>query len=351
VATAGHDDPLTDEAADHLQRRALAGAIFDLVASSPPSVPLCIAVFGKWGEGKTTLLNFVAQRAAQSADFHVGKFNPWAARSADDLWLSFAESILQPLDPKLAGKLRYKAVARRFERLVEASSGAHWSVAGTHALVGSLLGSFARVSEDALRQALDRLGTRRLLILIDDLDRARQELVPDLLLALRELFALPRVTFLLAFDPTVVGDALVSQHRGWAEGQAFLEKVLDFQFWLLPPERQNVVALVTDECNELPFRVDMAAIADLVDVLPPNPREAKRLVRGLARLAPVVRRHGNEPIPWTEVFHLELLRRAAPMEAADLLASVPLVERLAAARSPIRRLGSEEEIMARVPRV
>ena len=48
---------------------------------------------------------------------------------------------------------------------------------------------------------------------IDDLDRATPELLPKLLLALREILDLPGFTFVLAFDNEIVADGLVTANK------------------------------------------------------------------------------------------------------------------------------------------
>lgn len=49
---------------------------------------------------------------------------------------------------------------------------------------------------------------RRLVVIIDDLDRAAPEVVPHLLLALREVFDIRECAFVLALDPRILAKGL-----------------------------------------------------------------------------------------------------------------------------------------------
>src|SRR5260370_8233332 len=91
-----------------------------------------------------------------------------------------------------------------------------------------------------IRAIQKKVKQRRLVVLIDDLDRCAPELLPQLLLSLRELLDLPGFTFLLAFDDEIVGRALTDTNPAWSDGSDFLEKILDFRFQLPPvSEKQN----------------------------------------------------------------------------------------------------------------
>jgi hypothetical protein len=51
------------------------------------------------------------------------------------------------------------------------------------------------------------------IVFIDDLDRATPELLPKLLLSLREILDLPGFTFVLAFDNEIVADGLKTANK------------------------------------------------------------------------------------------------------------------------------------------
>jgi predicted KAP-like P-loop ATPase len=143
-------------------------------------------------------------------------FAPWSARSWDDLWAEFAAAIVEALEaqnpaPKSLRKLKLKLLGRKTQKHAKQQQ-------------------FLDVDGADFQTLLSELGGRRVIIFVDDLDRVDPCLVPQLLLALRELLDLPGFVFVLAFDDKIVSKALTAYHKAWDTGQAFLEKIIDFRF-------------------------------------------------------------------------------------------------------------------------
>jgi predicted KAP-like P-loop ATPase len=80
-----------------------------------------------------------------------------------------------------------------------------------------------------------KLGPRRVVVFIDDLDRADARVIPKALLALRELLDWPNFAFVLAFDKAIVATALGEYSRAYGENaHLFLQKVIDVGFDIPP---------------------------------------------------------------------------------------------------------------------
>ncbi len=149
---------------------------------------------------------------------------------------------------------------------------------------------------------------RRLVVLIDDLDRCNPELLPQLLLSLRELLDLPGFTFLLAFDDEIVARALTENNPAWVEGSNFLEKILDFRFHLptiTEPQKKRLIDRAT--AKYCPF-VPAKSTEEIQDLLPNNPRKLKALIRSLAALGPQVTRHDPDELNWVDMWLAQMLR-------------------------------------------
>jgi hypothetical protein len=71
-------------------------------------------------------------------------------------------------------------------------------------------------------------------VFVDDLDRVRPELLPDLLLNLREALNLPNVHYVLGVSPQVVEQGLSALHKGWDNAGNFLEKIVEYPAWSAP---------------------------------------------------------------------------------------------------------------------
>jgi predicted KAP-like P-loop ATPase len=78
------DRPVTDLPEDLLGRWGLAKTIFDLISSADTNSALRIGVYGRWGEGKTSVLRFV-EAQAKRANLPVCWFSVWSAQTQQDL--------------------------------------------------------------------------------------------------------------------------------------------------------------------------------------------------------------------------------------------------------------------------
>jgi hypothetical protein len=183
----------------------------------------------------------------------------------------------------------------------------------TEALVPTLTKDIPPQRQDVERQRLSIPSDARLIVMIDDIDRGNAELMPHLLLALREVFDLPGCAFIAAFDPKTIADALPSAHPGWKATPEFLDKIIQFSFWLPVLTRQDVLALAREEVNAFPgVLVDASALGEIVDLLPANPRRLKDFFRGLWRLSRTLARHDDSEIKWMPLLLIELMRALSP---------------------------------------
>ena len=159
-----------------------------------------------------------------------------------------------------------------------------------------------------IRKIQQELHGRRVVVLVDDLDRAAPELIPQLLLSLRELFDLPGFTFLLAFDDEIVGEAIRQKNPAWLSGTNFLEKILDFRFHLPPITEIQKQRLVTRALEKYCPFIPKQSVGKIQDLLPNNPRKLKSLIRSLVALKPQIARHSADELSWTDMWLAQMIR-------------------------------------------
>jgi predicted KAP-like P-loop ATPase len=245
----GFDAAVKRREDDHLNRWPLAQEIFGLVTTSPPAWSARIGLYGEWGTGKTSVLEFIAAIARENGHIVIN-FNPWEHSTKEALWRAFVIAVFK--DPALAKAkgarfAQLKSLAGKIEnasKFIGAGISAANEKAGKAAGAGlDLVKSFFSFTAKDLSSIRSSLGSRRVFILIDDLDRTAPELVPEILFALKELMDLPGFSFVCAFDPIVVGKVLRRYHPGFGDGLKFLEKIIDYPRWLPPPSPEGLSRL------------------------------------------------------------------------------------------------------------
>ncbi|MBK8174902.1 MAG: hypothetical protein IPK66_06460 [Rhodospirillales bacterium] len=289
----------------------MAATVYNLLVATPQDWSTRVGLFGAWGEGKTTICKFV-ERLARSDGHIVLWLDPWTARSIDELLATFT---LRLIDGLKAAGLSVKGTAfaqflgkaqkmtEPVQRLAEINNIAKAGVGAGITLMNRFKAD--RLLIDRIRR---QFPAKRVIIVIDDLDRAKPDLIPTLLLSLRELLDLPRFSFLLPFDPKIVSSALAEEHPAWVSGDRFLEKITDFRYRLPTPTVEQCRRLfLADLEAHCPF-VPRDAIHSFLDLLPGNPRRIKMVVRSLAMLKDEVARHGEGELDWPLILFASLVR-------------------------------------------
>jgi KAP family P-loop domain len=289
----GYDAP-APRSEDVLGRWSFARRVYRIVEQTPDSWSVRIGVHGKWGDGKTTVLRFLKKLALKEHQI-VLEFTPWSAKTRDELWREFLVTFAQGLQGQgitlgnsivgrtVSGLLRYEDLARHLSkanRIAEATSLGFFH----------LLREMLEPSSAPFKAIKHQLGNRRIIILVDDLDRAEPNVLPFLFLALREIFDLPGFAFVLAFDDETVAKMLEDTRLIEGHGSSFLDKLLDFRL-ALPimtlTQTQHFLLLLME--RHLDF-FDKASLNPVISLIAKNPRRIKRFVRHLAALQPALQR-------------------------------------------------------------
>jgi predicted KAP-like P-loop ATPase len=116
------DRPLTDPAMDRLGYAPFAERVAKGILQLPGTEGLVIALYGAWGAGKTTTLNYVAhflRKAPEGNRPVILWFNPWWFSGREDLVRTF----LQQLRAELGGLKYYsKALFKKLGDLADLAS-------------------------------------------------------------------------------------------------------------------------------------------------------------------------------------------------------------------------------------
>ena len=341
------DDPLQSATDDFLGRSRIADLIWKLIAASDRETSIRIGLMAGWGEGKTTVARFVAERAGRStAEAErplVVDFNPWQESSVEGMFVGLLDALMKAI--RNAGgdienlKLSAKLSAYRHRDLVKAI--ADIVKAGR---VTELIGSGIRLDRDDVVELLAVVPSRRrVLVVVDDLDRTDPALIPRMLLALRELLNVPGVAFLVPMDQSVVMQSLERHNTAWGDGERFLEKIFDYRFTLPQPTTWQATRLLAEAIRGVAPFVKQYDESVVIQLVPRNPRRIKALARSLAVL------EGNARVykDWTLVLVVSMLRLESDRFYLDCVRPALLADDLGAASDfEVRRSAATSDIRA-----
>lgn len=358
MADPGYDAPIETVDDDVLRRVGFAREIADLATSAPRRWAIRIGIYGAWGTGKSSVLNlcrnFIEARGHVAADF-----SPWGYADSKEMLRGLATAAIDAI--KTSGSAVEGGAARKLRgaadsigKVTEAALGVAESVPGietgakvaSHAarLVGPWLSRLLEADADSFA-AIDRaLGPKRLVVLIDDVDRADPSVLPPLLFALHEVMAQPGISYIVALDPTIVSDALANHHPGFGNGLSFLEKVIQFPRWLPEPSPVDLAALAQREAREFAPFIPPHVIRQNLGLLPMNPRALRSVLRNLWTVGHQAKRHDEDEFDPNLLLRIHLLRSEFPKLFREVALNADGLIELASSTS--RRKAEDESARA-----
>ncbi len=300
------DCPLSDPKEDKFGYASFAENIAESVCQYSEKDCLVLALHGSWGSGKTTVLNYVQHYLEDCPEPPIQvKFNPWWFSGQNNLALTF----LGQLQSALLGKsekfnevgdllLDYAGEIGRIADLAGIS-------AGFGGWFGNLLQRIRRKPKSVqdIKQSIAGIlerETKKILVVIDDIDRLNPEETGQLFTVIRALADFPNIIYFLAFDRKVAVEAI--EEQSGLPGERFLDKIIQ-----VPIEMPTVDRLVLR--NELTSRLDIIlanpseklidqsywtnVYFDGIDKLIQVPRDVIRLANTLAVTYPPLRGEVN----------------------------------------------------------
>lgn len=210
------DEEIQDDKDDLLTSEAQAKSFAETVLASGAHPGLVFGVDGPWGVGKTSFINLAERYWASAQDkVIVCRFEPLRYASEPDL----ADRLIRDLSAAIQKKVfapEFRPAASRYSRLIKGKAdvsflGFKLSLEPSQETVDELL--------DDIDEVLRRIG-RRVIIVIDDLDRLDAKTTNNVLFATRRTFKISQATYVLCYDTEVLAG---SKEEG-SRAREFLEK-------------------------------------------------------------------------------------------------------------------------------
>lgn len=324
------DNPLIDPNHDRLGYAPFAKNLAESICKMAPPQGFVMAVYAPWGSGKSTLLNFIVHYLEQKRESEqpiIVPFNPWWFSGQEDLTRHFFDQLLAVLSTKLQSfsqemKERLENFAQIVSRIpgisiVEAlAKSSNPAVEPTMLLFKSLVHAkdVYKLKEDIEKEL--RNQQKRILVVIDDIDRLTAEEIRQLFRVIKAVANFPNIIYLLLFDKEVVVKALAETQR--IPGEAYLEKIVQVPFELPLPNKtslrgllfEKLSVILTDTPNELFDQTDWGNVyLDGIDFFITTPRSIVRLTNTLSVTYPAVKGEVNS----VDFIAIESLRVFCPM--------------------------------------
>ena len=268
------DQPIDTSKDDLLGRSGFAKALVDSILAYKAKNSIVTALFGEWGSGKSSVINMAlehlenaSKKLSKEQRPIVIRFNPWNYSDQNQLLTQFFREMSVVLkrkdygaDATRAGE-QLETYAEFFKPLAlipdPTGLATVFSIAGYEVVksVGKAAtkwGELKTKNLEEVRKELDKLlakQNRKILIVIDDIDRLSSAEIRQIFQLVKMLGDFPNTVYLLAFDRGVVVKALEKVQEG--PGIEYLEKIVQIPFELPVISKQEVEALLFSELDSL----------------------------------------------------------------------------------------------------
>lgn len=280
------DRPISHCTEDLLGRLSFARSMAAAIKGWQEKDSLVIALYGKWGNGKTSLKNMIIDsfREDNQEDPFVAEFNPWHWSGRDQLLKAFFHEIgltLGVSDTTSTGMVRTEKWQRYGAYL---SMGASISeslkeilpllgVPGSGVLFGLVEKGLAKSSQaiqegakgskkekepaasslyELKREITEDLRSlkRPILIVMDDIDRLTADEIRCLFQVVKANADFPNLIYLLLFQRDIIEKSL-DQSQGIISGKDYLEKIVQVGFDIPLIERSRLERVLFAKLDEL----------------------------------------------------------------------------------------------------
>ncbi|MBL0385673.1 AAA family ATPase [Tumebacillus sp. ITR2] len=301
-----HDQPIQEAWEDKLGRVPFAERLAKILKSSYEANSLVVGLYGKWGIGKTSVLNLTERYLAEDKDLILIHFNPWYFKDGEELIRQFFLHVSNEIMRKM-GKETSELVKRLKQYGERLAPAIKFNLFGLDFSGADLLkgGPKDVMSLHEEIKTLLKQAKRPILVMIDDIDRLDRKDIQTLFKLVKLCADFPYTVYLLSFDEKVVADSLAEEFAVDQElGGSFLEKIIQVPLHVPQPNSIDLrdmvfvgIKNILDQYDMKLRREDEYRLFSLWDQtiggLLTTPRIAKRYLNGLMFALPLLKGEVN----------------------------------------------------------
>lgn len=240
--------PISRAAEDRLDRATFANRVASVLSERPGADSVVVGLYGPWGDGKTSALSMIKEALGADPSVVIVEYNPWFFSSdTEAITRSFFLTIGEALEQ--SGFFSKENVGE----LLATYGGIIPKVGDAARKLGEAM-SLKQLTNvrDHVERILER-HQKRVVVFVDDIDRLDRKEIQTLFKLVRLSGDFPYTSYVLAFDDSVVTDALAEAYGGGdtQAGRRFLEKIIQVPLHLPPANPETLRTMVFESCDRV----------------------------------------------------------------------------------------------------
>lgn len=219
------DGPVESKEEDKFNRFPFSKQIAHVISTRKDASSIVISVNGAWGEGKTSVLNFIESELADEAEVVCIRFNPWRFGEEEQMLVNFFNDMATAIERTLeTGKER---IGEAIDKFIKPAM----SMLGKGEIAEGASSFFTSADIEELRTRIEEAleqEKKRVVILIDDIDRLEKNEIYSIFRLVKLTGDFKYTAYVLAFDKEMVSAALQDRYSAGNQnaGKSFLEKII-----------------------------------------------------------------------------------------------------------------------------
>lgn len=242
------DAPIMDLSEDKFNRYPFAKRIAEVISGRTDPSSIVIGINGAWGEGKTSVFNFIENELKPYTEIVCLKFNPWRFGTEETMLINFFNYLADAIDSSLETKTdKISNLINTYGIPIAKATGFNTIAEGVSPFLAN------GVNLDKLKTRLEEKLNKeqiRVVVLVDNIDRLDKNEIHSLFRLIKLTADFKYTAYVLAFDKEVVTSALQDKYSYSSSftGASFLEKIIQVPLQLPAADLENL----RDYClNEL----------------------------------------------------------------------------------------------------
>ena len=257
------DIPLSNIVDDKLGRENIVDLVVDSINAYVQKDHPCLVygIYGKWGEGKTSLMNFVEEKLTSSGNtenINIIKFNPWLANNEEALLREFFQKITDSVDRKFRKALRRYSSAAILASKTILKTYSPGLGSKLVELVESIINTLKKreVTLASLKADVNKSiveSGKYLLVIIDDVDRLDKEELHAVLRLIRQVADFDNCIYIVAMDIDIVSKS-IGKYYGTGnpqDGRKFVDKIVQVPITLPYIPKCDMQRIVENELSDV----------------------------------------------------------------------------------------------------
>ncbi len=224
------DTPVKESIQDKFQRYEFSKRIANTIIENTQKDAVVIGIYGAWGEGKTSVINFIKNELCKQESVSIINFNPWHYNEEKTLLSNFFAILASVLDAKL--KTGAEKIGDLFKKY---GKGLNFDIpiigCNLGEVANSVGGIISEVDIEELKKRIEKViidRDKKIIVFIDDIDRLDKNEIYSVFRLVKLTADFVNTTYVLSFDEKMVAAAIGNRFGSGDEkaGRDFLEKIV-----------------------------------------------------------------------------------------------------------------------------